>query len=339
MSGVANAVLPSRAGRPNPLVAGDSVFASLFAPGSVCAVARNSGELLWTTNLDSHASSSVSRHAGVLYATSSRTLFALNPRTGKIRWQFSPKSKPGEWIYSLPAVKAGRLFLGDRCGNLHCLDAKTGNLVWRRQTSRGENNQANSTALITGSSVIAANNQGVVICYSIDTGATLWRQKVDGACTGELLRYNSKVLVAAKSLYAIDLKSGAVKTEWNFPAKVVRSVAALGSRIAIVLGTDFQMQPSAWNNPSAFDGKLVVLERGQEIARCNLNGTPDMRIEADTGLIYTADHSGLAAFRLSDASLVGTRRGEFALPQVAGGRVYALSGDGELSSVPESQAF
>jgi len=337
LSNVENAILPSRTTRPNPLVAGDFVFASLFAPGSVCAIARESGKLLWMRELDSFASGSVLLHASTLYANSCRTLYALDPTSGRIRWQFSPKLDPGEWIYSQPVVKSGRLFIGDRCGNLHCLDARTGKRVWRRQTSRGGNNQVNATALILGDRVITANNQGAVICYSAETGKTLWRQKVDAACTCELLRIRSQVVVAANSLYCIDLQDGVICTEFNFPLKMVRSVAVTGSRIAVVLGTDFQIQPSAWNNPSAFNGELLILERGREIARRTLSDTFNIRIDIETGLIYAVNHSEMRIIDSSDASVLSSQRGEFALRGVSGGQLYGLSRDGTLfsQSVPQ----
>jgi hypothetical protein len=157
------------------------------------------------------------------------------------------------------------------------------------------------------------------------------------ACVSELLRFQSKVVVAAKSLYFIDLKSGTIHAELNFPAKTVGSVAVSGSRTAVVLGTDFQMQPSAWNQPSAFNGELLVLERGREIARRTLNGTPHIRIDAQTCLIYAVNHSKMVIIDSSDASVVKSRRGVFALPDIFNGQLFELSGDGELVSWPLSQ--
>jgi hypothetical protein len=152
-----------------------------------------------------------------------------------------------------------------------------------------------------------------------------------------LLRFQSKVVVAAKSLYCIDLETGAIHTELNFPANTVSSVAVSGSRIAVVLGTDFQMLPSAWNQPSAFNGELLILERDREIARRTLNGTPHIRIDSQTRLIYAVNHSEMVIIDSSDASVVKSRSGEFALPDISDGQLYGLSGDGELFSLPLSQ--
>jgi glucose dehydrogenase len=338
LPGVQNAVLPSQTTRPNPLVAGEKVFASLFAPGAVCAVARGTGKLLWKNSLDSYASSAVFLQKRVLYATSNRTLYALNPDTGSIHWEYSPQSATGEWIYSQPAVRAGRVFIGDRSGYFHCLDQKTGNLLWRRQSSRGCNNQVNSTALVVGERVISANNEGVVVCYSVATGKTLWRQRIDGACVGELLQFQSKVVLAAKSLYAIDLQTGAVRTELNFPEKTVVSVSVAASRIALILGTDFQSQPSAWNQPSAFNGELVILEGSHEVVRRTLKGTPHVRTCTESGLLCTVDHSIMSVIDPSDGLELMSRRGELALPSFSDGELYGLTREGALFSEQTSLA-
>ncbi len=330
LPGIKNAILPSRTTRSNPLVAGELVFASVFSPGAVCAARRKTGELLWLNSLDSLGSESVLLHGRNLYAKSNRTLYALDPKTGRVRWEFSPIPDPGEWIYSSPSVCAGRVFIGDRCGYLHCLDAKTGSRLWRRLTSKGRNNQVNSTALVTKEQVVSANNQGIVVCYSPETGKTIWRERVDGACTRELLRFKSDVIVAAHSLYAIDLRTGRVRNKWSFPLKTVASVAIVGARIATILGTDFQAQPSAWNEPSAFNGELVILERGRETARCTLNGTPSLRASKEKGWLHTVTHSEMNVFNPLDASLLSGRRGEIAQPAISEHQLYGLTHDGVL---------
>jgi hypothetical protein len=138
------------------------------------------------------------------------------------------------------------------------------------------------------------------------------------------------VIVAAHSLYAIDLRTGRVRNKWSFPLKTVASVAVVGSRIATILGTDFQAQPSAWNDPSAFNGELVILERGRERARCTLNGTPSLRASKEEGCLYTVTHSEMNVFNPSDASRLSGRRGEIAQPAISEHQLYGLTHDGVL---------
>jgi outer membrane protein assembly factor BamB len=334
LRGVTNAVLSSHTTRPNPLAADNKVFASILAPGAVCAADRKTGSLLWMTKLDSYAGSAVLLDRHSLYATSCRTLYALDPDTGTIRWEFTPETKPGEWIYSQPAVRDGLVFIGDRHGYFHCLDGKTGKPVWRRLTSRACNNQVNATALTVGDRVITANNDGAVICYAVQTGKTIWRRKLASGCISELLLLRSRVILGARSLYALDLRTGAVHLELSFPKKVVNSLTVAGSRIAVVLGTDFQSEPSAWNEASAFAGELVMVERGREFVRRSLKGTPSVRTCTETGLVFAPEYTHMSIIDPSDGSVVMARRGEMALPDRSDGHLYGLTTGGVLFAEP-----
>src|SRR5215469_5443755 len=318
------AILPAFTTRPNPVVTTNMVFASLFAPGAVCALERETGRTLWVRELDAHASSAVLAHSHVLYATSCRTLYALDPKTGNTIWKFSPQPKEGEWIYSQPVVSDGRVFIGDRSGNFNCLDSQTGRRLWRRQLSRGCNNQVNSTPVVARDKIIAANNEGAVVCYATATGKTLWRQKIDGGCINELLRARDKVIVAGASLYEINSQTGVVERRHNYPKKRIASVAISGSRIAAVLGTDFHSDPSAWDQSSAFDSELVVMVRGRELTKTVLSGPRTVRICDETGFLYAAGQTQISAVDLSDGSVVMVRNGAFGLPSYSNGVLYCL---------------
>jgi hypothetical protein len=182
--------------------------------------------------------------------------------------------------------------------------------------------------------VITANNDGAVICYAVQTGKTIWRRKLAAGCISELLLLRSKVILGARSLYALDLRTGAVHLELSFPKKVVNSLTVAGSRIAVVLGTDFQSEPSAWNEASAFAGELVMVERGREFVRCALEGTPSLRTCMETGFIFAPGYAQMNAFDPSDGSVVMSRRGEIALPDRSAGHLYGLTKGGVLFAEP-----
>lgn len=79
------------------------------------------------------SAASTDNAADTLFAKSSRTLYALDRRTGQVRWEFAPHSKPGEWIYSEPSAGNRHVYIGDRGGDFHCLDITTGCSIWRRR--------------------------------------------------------------------------------------------------------------------------------------------------------------------------------------------------------------
>lgn len=314
------AVLPQHTTRPNPVVAGDKVFASIFSPGAVCGLARRSGKLIWRTALNSFGGSAVTLAEGTLFATSCRTLYALDPQTGEVRWEFTPYSQPGEWIYSQPTISKRRVFIGDRVGHFHCLDATTGKPIWRRRTS----NQVNATALIAGRGVITANNAGAVVCYATQSGETIWRRSVDGPCARELLRLGSNVVVGANSINGLDVNTGAARLKIGFPDKAVRSLAVAQGRLLVVFGPHYCMEDQ--------DGlrgyELVVIGRGREIARRAVKGLGALRTCSDTGLVFSREGFSTEAIEPLTGTCIASWRRRMALPDCSRGFLYGLNDEG-----------
>ena len=233
--GAEHAVLPNHTTRPNPLVVGDVVIASIFSPGFVYAVDRMTGRQRWRVRTDGLAGSTVTFAGGTLVAKTSHTLYALDPTTGFVKWTFCPYGTAPEWIYSTPTVHKGVVFIGDRTGKLHCLDVRSGKSVWWNQTSRARNSDVNATALIHKHSVIVATNAGRAVAYEATTGRQLWRTRLDGPCGWELCNFENKVVVPTyRSLYLLDPDNGEVVQRWNWGRSVINAFAAApGALIAI----------------------------------------------------------------------------------------------------------
>src|SRR5882724_968082 len=77
-------VLPTTTFRSNPLPVGDRLFASVFSPGAVVAVARKSGRLLWRRRLTPFAGSQLLFSGSRLYAKSPHSLYAFHPEDGRL---------------------------------------------------------------------------------------------------------------------------------------------------------------------------------------------------------------------------------------------------------------
>jgi outer membrane protein assembly factor BamB len=105
------AVLPNYSNRPNPLVVGDAVVASIFSPGIICAVDRKTGRQRWRIRTDGLAGSTVTFANGTLYAKTSHTIYALNASSGHVKWTFCPYGRKHEWIYSAPTVHKEMVFV------------------------------------------------------------------------------------------------------------------------------------------------------------------------------------------------------------------------------------
>ena len=146
------------------------LFVSVFAPGFVHGLDMGTGEICWSRELSGLGSSSVELAGDLLLAKTAQTLYAMDPPSGTIRWEFCPHGPEGETLYSDPAVDGRRLFLGDRRGWLYCLDVETGQTIWRRMTSDARNRAVNATGIVVEGLVITATNAGLVLAYSVEDG-------------------------------------------------------------------------------------------------------------------------------------------------------------------------
>lgn len=126
---------------------------------------------------------------GMVYVTSwNANVYALNQNTGEIEWTYS--FLPGFAIgtqSSATLTADGRLVIGDAGATVHCLDALTGRLLWKRDLSipfEGEGGADHNW----GSATIANNRvfigiashtdvpctRGRLVALDLDTGEVLW---------------------------------------------------------------------------------------------------------------------------------------------------------------------
>lgn len=210
------AILPAHNTRPNPLVSDDTLFVSVFSPGTVCALERGNGRVIWRKEIPKFGGSSVSVQEDKLFAKSSHTLYALDRDSGATLWSFSPYGTEGEWIYSSPTVHEGRVYIGDRRGFLHCLDGNTGETIWKNRTNDAENDDVNSTPLISGGLVIVATNANCVVAYETATDKLAWKQEIDGPSILGPLLYDGSVVAVAQSLYFLNPDTGVVNRHFGW---------------------------------------------------------------------------------------------------------------------------
>jgi len=195
-------VLPPSNTRANPLTTEDRVYASVFAPGAICALERDRGKMIWRRELKKYGGASPYLSGGRLFAKSSNTLFALQPDSGELLWSFSPYGTDGESIYSSPSAHENRVYIGDRRGYLHCLDAESGRTMWKRQTNRAHGD-VNSTPALLDSLVKVSTNAKTVVAYDALSGKLAWKQKLDGPSTFGPLVHGNSILAVSNSLYLL----------------------------------------------------------------------------------------------------------------------------------------
>lgn len=211
-----HAVLPPSNNRPNPLATDTMLYVSVFSPGAVYALDRKTGKIVWHRKIPQFGGSAVQLADGKLFAKTANTLFALDPETGSTLWSFCPYGDSGESMYSAPTLYRNSVFIGDRCGYLHCLNSQTGETRWKKRTSRAKKDDVNSTPILSNGLVIVATNAKVAIAYDSRTGDRVWACRLDGPSHIGPILCRGLLGVLTDSVYLLSPKTGRVVRRFSW---------------------------------------------------------------------------------------------------------------------------
>lgn len=337
-------VLPPSNNRPNPLATQDTLYASVFAPGAICALDRNCGKLLWRKKLSKYANASVYLHDGRLFAGSPNTLLALRPDSGETIWSFSPNGNHGESIYSSPAVHENRVYIGDRMGWLHCLDAADGKTIWKRRTNRARNSDVNSTPVLMHGLAIVSTNARTAVAYDAPSGKLAWKQQLDSPSIFGPIVHEGSVLAVSNSLYVLNPRTGRVRRRLTWGGDLrVEQVDSTPQSIVVM----FSPKLSRINPQSskAEAEKIAARENDTRrmvfIARSGMQRTksvdgfcPCFRYAPATRLVYLSHLHGVDVFRPATGTLLyrvhleEDTHGGVASVDVKEEKIYVLTGSG-----------
>lgn len=336
LPGIQNAVLPPSSDRPNPRLGDGKLFVSVFAPGCIYALEAATGEICWRRELPYLASACVELAAGLLLAKTSQTLYAVEPASGSIRWEFCPYGAEGESLYSEPVVDGRRLFIGDRAGCLHCLDLNSGETIWKRETSEALNRQVNATAAVTGELVITATNAALALAYGAEDGSLVWKADLDGPCTQHLFVVKDQVVVVTESLYFLAPGTGELQGLLRWPGFGAAFATGAASQVALIRRPSGD-ESGKYEKPDQCyrESETLLLFEGTQLVReivCSAYASA-MRFSSSTGLLYTSGLSGLDILNADTGQWSHTLRPEkqtsgYGLPEVVENRLYTVDGDG-----------
>lgn len=327
---VKHAILPPSNNRPNPLVTNSIVFASIFSPGAVCAIERETGKLIWRRELSPLAGAAVYLAGDRLFAQSPHTLYALRPESGELLWSFCPYGSTGETIYSSPTLYRDRLYIGDRCGFLHCLDESSGETIWRQRTNRAKNDDVNSTPLAIQGLVVVGANAKKAVAYDAKSGKVVWVQKLDGPSVFGQLLYRKSLVVLTHSIYRLESASGRVIARFSWKGESVNAAEVTAKTIIALLRTE---QPAGGEmRLVGVDGTRIRFSSGYA-AFC-----PEVRYAPETKLIYVSHLEGVDLCRPETGEVIGRlklgKQAERAgLVEVKQNTIYLITGEGHAYAV------
>jgi hypothetical protein len=328
------AVSPPSNTRPNPLVADDRVYASIFAPGSICALDRESGKLLWRRDVGKFANASVYLHNGRLFAKSSNTLFALHPDSARILWSFSPYGTDGEIIYSSPTAIEDRVYIGDRKGYLHCLDAVNGTTIWKRRTNRTRNDDVNSTPLVIDGLVIVTTNAKTALAYHAGSGKLAWKQQLDAPSTFGPLTYQGSIVAVSDSVSIIG-PTGRVQRRFSWRDENLQQVETTPRSIVVTFWpASLWEKPDPSKKPEPGRLRLIRPESGTERMCSVRESCSSIRYAPVTRLLYLSHLSGIDLLHATKGTVLcrlktsEDPRNGVGLVDVRDKKIFALTGDG-----------
>lgn len=127
-----------------------------------------------------------------LYVTSSfgpKNVFAVNAKTGVVKWRYSPDIPKNVDQFACcdvnsrgVAVKNGKVFLGRLDANVVALDAETGKEIWKNQiVDYQQGSVITSPPTVAGNTLITGFGggeygvRGAIVGLDIETGKELWR--------------------------------------------------------------------------------------------------------------------------------------------------------------------
>jgi outer membrane protein assembly factor BamB len=153
---------------------------------AVHAVSQATGQALWTYEVPSSVHGSVAVADGLVYVPTLRgSLFALDARTGALKWRHDPEPAPEgnnqrTYGYYGVTVADGKVlfpyqtrFGEAAAGLLVALDPKTGARIWA--SPMAGNTMSDGTPAVADGRVYVGNQDGsIVIAYDLATGNKLW---------------------------------------------------------------------------------------------------------------------------------------------------------------------
>ena len=115
----------------------------------------------------------------IYIASDGGTLYALDARTGKLRWSAQSQSSFGarEFFYATPTVAYGRVYIGNTDGTMYVFGAKSGKLLWARPLG----SYIYGAAAVWKRRVFVGTYDGKLYALDAATGDTVWQIDTPGA--------------------------------------------------------------------------------------------------------------------------------------------------------------
>jgi outer membrane protein assembly factor BamB len=224
-------------------------------------------------------------------------------------------------ITSSPAVYEGKVYFGCRGGGLYCLEAGTGEQVWKFATGAG----IGASPTVSGGKVFIGGYSGSFWCIDASSGQKVWEFKAGAKIVSSASVASGSVLFGSydRNLYCVSAKDG--KRRWTYEAAGV-----------------------VWSSPFVEKGRVFFGSVDGTFYCLSLDSGKLVWKYTATGGIYSSPALGEGvvcfgsngrAFHFLDASTgkelfrIEATRDVRASPLVVGETVYGASDDGVVRCI------
>jgi len=147
---------------------------------------------------------------GIAYFGTHRFVFAVEVESGKEVWRFEERGQ----ICGAPVIDNGKVFFGQRGGtpNFYCLDAKTGNLIWKKRFGH-----VWASANCIDDKLFLNTEGGNFMCVNENTGNIYWEFDGTSGLTYTVPAFYDNMVYfgAGHEYYALNRVTGALKWKFN----------------------------------------------------------------------------------------------------------------------------
>jgi outer membrane protein assembly factor BamB len=220
--------------------------------------------------------------------TSRERLHCFDEKTGKVLWVYVYEEHYGEWTFdpergagptATPIVEQGRIYTVGANGFVHCLEVKTGAVIWEKnlwQKYELEEMGCRPSPLIEGSLLIVftgAKPGATVLALDKQTGKEVWKALDEHASNSSPIAINSGghrqlIVWTDKSLTSLDPADG--HTWWR--------------ELMTTSNNDDAAMPVFWGNRLLVSGLMLELSADAPAAsiRWPRNRAPSKRVLSNT---------------------------------------------------------
>jgi outer membrane protein assembly factor BamB len=225
----------------------------------VLAIDAETGNLLWTRNINSIARSAPAAEGNVILVnTVDNKIYAIDANDGGILWVHSGSEEEMSMVgTAAPVVSNGIVYAPYSSGELYALKLEDGSEIWSDSlaVASGNNNASylfadiDASPIVAGGKIYAISDDGVLIAAEAGTGKRLWEHGVSGNKTPWFASGFLYIINDKNEIISIDAATGGVKWVKKLPS---------------YKNEEKKSDPISWSGPVlAGDVLLVVGSNGQ----------------------------------------------------------------------------